>query len=659
MNLFIKIFGFCSLFLLGRFLQTCSFPFHVIICLLIYRGFKGLKINQARYFSYEARDPWIEHPDICRVDWLNKIIKSTWPLLQTDVLSLLKDLSEKITKKYFTPGIELFLEQFGQRHPRIIGIKVLEVMDRNKIFIDVFLEHISDSILKVKLFTEWKIIKWTVVDLKRLDIKGTLRFEFELTNINGLPEISKIFLSTIEIPAIDISLGVISDLLLIDVVIEYFIDHFCQSYLKFPKKLELYNDASLSEMKPSLPLGVLSILIQEATKLPNKDRFGLLSDVSDPYAVLSLFVDSKPYRYQTQVIDDDLNPKWNYLCQVPIEDVNTISHATLTVMDKDLVTKDDHLGSCNIFSHEMMDTVRTHRLYEFWRNLVCEEKQGGKVKISMTFSKLLSKRSSLNMTEGLLSIYIDSCQNLSLLENRHPYWKLKVMVGKDVSMSRNIQMSSHPIYCEKFVFYVKNPTVDTLKIDLINLKNNKNGGSFTRKVSQLDNSDWSLSNLHVEDLVSQTPAGQTQDPKILLSCEYSSIHHTQKTLHTMESIAPKQKEVKNMRKIAENKLDSLFLSSKRKSKEDNDTCCLLDISILYQSQISKLFIMIHSLKRTNLFFSNFSNKLLLKIRKKNTRIKIDLNTENISQNELKIDRKLEYKLEKTSVNQSKLEVKIL
>ena len=110
----------------------------------------------------------------------------------------------------------------------------------------------------------------------------------------------------------DISLGVVSDLLLIDVVIEYFIDHFCQSYLKFPKKLELYNDASLSEMKPSLPLGVLSILIQEATKLPNKDRFGLLSDVSDPYAVLSSFVDSKPYRYQTPVIDDDLNPKWNY-----------------------------------------------------------------------------------------------------------------------------------------------------------------------------------------------------------------------------------------------------------------------------------------------------------------------------------------------------------
>jgi len=65
------------------------------------------------------------------------------------------------------------------------------------------------------------------------------------------------------------------------------------------------------------------------------------------------------------------------------------------------------------------------------------------------------------------------------------------------------------------------------------------------------------------------------------------------------------------------------------------------------------------LKRTNLFFYNFSNKLQLKIRKKNTRIKIDLNTKNISQNELKIDRKLEYKLEKTSVNQSKLEVKIL
>lgn len=79
--------------------------------------------------------------------------------------------------------------------------------------------------------------------------------------------------------------------------------------------------------------GILRVHVVEGKNLENKDLIGK----SDPYAVLKV----GSIKVETPVIDNCLNPKWDFWCEFEIV---PNSELKVEVWDRDDGTKDDFLG---------------------------------------------------------------------------------------------------------------------------------------------------------------------------------------------------------------------------------------------------------------------------------------------------------------------------
>ena len=174
-------------------------------------------------------------------------------------------------------------------------------------------------------------------------------------------------------------------------------------------------------------------------------------------------------------------------------------------------------------------------------------------------------------------VYVDSCKNLSKLGNSHPYWKLRIAVGKSVRLSQSVQMSSHPIFCERFVFLVESPDKDCLTLDFFNMKNDKSGGSFRIRISEIWRDHLTLSKLLTRELVTKSPTGQRKDPKLIFSCEFKKLLHTSEIVHKLNFALPSRQSLKKVWKKAEQRIfepkdqnvrleDPLLSEGRRESK---------------------------------------------------------------------------------------------
>ena len=62
--------------------------------------------------------------------------------------------------------------------------------------------------------------------------------------------------------------------------------------------------------------------------------------VSDPYATIDFVADRALHRFKSFTVKDNLNPVWNFVTQVPVEDIATVSDINIKLFDKDEFTKD-------------------------------------------------------------------------------------------------------------------------------------------------------------------------------------------------------------------------------------------------------------------------------------------------------------------------------
>ena len=397
-----------------------------------------------------------------------------------------------------------------------------------------------------------------------------------------------------------LNLGDFSKFLFIDHLLNYHIQQFLEENLKFPKRLEIFYNPFKEKCRHKLPKGVLNIVIEEARNLKNMDRYSLSSsDVSDPYAILAMST-SRYYRYQTPVVMDSLNPKWNYLCQIPIEKDNNVSSISITVMDKDVATSDDYLGSCVIFKEEIIPIITSNSSKEIKRKLDQKnQKKHGEIKIFISYSEVDFKKGSKDeFFEGILSVYVDSCFDLMQYENSHPYWKLKLAVGREVCSSNEIQMSSNPMFNEMFNFLVKNPKTDNLMINLINQKNERNGGFYKEQVKNILVKENYIDESYLKDLISNSPIGLKKDPKILLSFEFSYLKHSEETLIKLRQNIPIQRLPSIIDKGLSN-MKSKFKERRHSSK----SVPLLYLSVTYVIKESLLMIYLRKLEKLNLLNS--------------------------------------------------------
>ena len=641
------------LYFLGYFGQNLS----LISNLLVVTTICGLSYMSTNIWPEENSGhpslPWMTYPDIEKTEWINKIIRIIWPLSLHETRRFLQELSHCLTRDYFSPGIKFVINSRALNYPRVVGVKTHEVQERAKIVTDLHLEYESDSLVSIHLLTNWAVAE-IKLDISRIYLKAHLRLECELNTMQGSDLLQGIKVSALEFPQTDISFGLLTAVLGVDRVVKHYITQFLESYLMFPKKYELYTNSGKTEV-PVIPLGVLNIFVDKAKGLLNKDKLSL-SGRSDPYVLVSFSVDCRQHNFQSQTINNSLEAAWKYMCQVPVEDLNTLSSLSFKVRDADLFTVDDHMGSTEIPPQQLEFIEKP---LETWKKLYLHGKPAGKLKIMVSFSPCTEKKeeraSADPRRQGLLTLFVDSCQNLSKLSNRHPYWRLKSSLGDNVQLSRSVQMTSSPVFCEKFVFIVRDLKREQVKVSVHNVKNNEVGGQLSWEVSSIAQSGRTLSQLTRMELNTKSPAGQKKDPNILLGLEYRQLSHHPHLL----SLFPTHSKKKILRiseeKLLKNQISILETSTVGVTR----TTVLLELSLHYHAHSSSLRLLVNSISFLNtaedLVFlqidlkrgklqKNLSNTLTVDTRQKGQKVKTN------------IDKKCEYKMERSGLRHFKLKV---
>ena len=104
--------------------------------------------------------------------------------------------------------------------------------------------------------------------------------------------------------------------------------------------------------------------------------------VSDPYATISFLVDNTLNRFKTFIIKDNLNPEWNFLCQTPVEHLESVSDINIRLFDKDDFSKDDNLGEVSVPKSVIKRSSDQRAEQDFWLMLTNTEKGSVRTKVS-------------------------------------------------------------------------------------------------------------------------------------------------------------------------------------------------------------------------------------------------------------------------------------
>ena len=238
------------------------------------------------------------------------------------------------------------------------------------------------------------------------------------------------------------------------------------------------------------PDGVLSVTLVEARQLVNKDLTLLGQGVSDPYATLQFTADKTVARFRTATVNNCLDPVWDHLCQTPVESLATVSDLTVRLYDKDKFTADDPLGDCVVPVSVVRRAHSTQTEQDFW--LMLNNVASGSVRLRVSWSSLATRPVRHKDEAALVVVCLHSCHNISSSSSsssshldQAPDPVVSVSVNKATKVSSKSYGNSDPIFEERLLLFSDNPTVDDVKIDVIDMKTDKVAGSVTVELSQL------------------------------------------------------------------------------------------------------------------------------------------------------------------------------
>jgi len=105
---------------------------------------------------------------------------------------------------------------------------------------------------------------------------------------------------------------------------------------------EVVKDTQSDPLPPLEEIFVLTVTIQSAKNLPNKDVMGK----SDPFCIVTANPKGKKQSWSTKVIENDLNPTWNE--QTSFVFFERCQEIKFEVFDWDEGTKHDKCGHCTL-----------------------------------------------------------------------------------------------------------------------------------------------------------------------------------------------------------------------------------------------------------------------------------------------------------------------
>jgi len=134
--------------------------------------------------------------------------------------------------------------------------------------------------------------------------------------------------------------------------------------------------------KGQVHAGLAFVKVLRGSGLPNLDNTARLGvDKSDPYVKLT----SGRAACQTQVVYDSMEPVWNEMLQLNIDDASR--PISLSVWDKDFATNDDHMGDADIPLAGLQAGVATLMVLPL-HNVPLGNKRGAKVEVEVSWNPL-------------------------------------------------------------------------------------------------------------------------------------------------------------------------------------------------------------------------------------------------------------------------------
>ena len=231
------------------------------------------------------------------------------------------------------------------------------------------------------------------------------------------------------------------------------------------------------------PDGVLTVTLVEARQLVNKDNTLLGQGVSDPYATLQFTADKVVARFKTATVNNCLSPVWDCVCQTPVESLDTVSDLTVRLYDKDRFTADDPLGDCVVPVSVVKRAHFSQTEQDFW--LMLNNTATGSVRLRVSWARLSTRPVRHKDEAALVVVCLHSCHNISSSQDQAPDTVVSVSVNQATKVSSKSYGNTDPIFEERLLLFSDNPTVDDVKIDVIDMKTDKVAGSVTVELSQL------------------------------------------------------------------------------------------------------------------------------------------------------------------------------
>uniref|UniRef100_A0A8B9HCI1 Extended synaptotagmin-2 n=1 Tax=Astyanax mexicanus TaxID=7994 RepID=A0A8B9HCI1_ASTMX len=428
--------------------------------------------------------PWVHFPDVERVEWLNKTVHQMWPYICQFVDKLFRETIEPAVK-----GANAHLSSFcfskidmGDKPLRVNGVKVYtENVDKRQIIMDLQISFIGNTEIDVEIRKYY--CKAGIKSIQTLDINWTgLTNMLDIPGLNGLCD------------------GVIEDII--------------SSNLVLPNKITvpLVGDAQLAQLRFPIPKGVLRVHFLEAQNLLAKDKFlkGLIKGKSDPYGVVKI----GNQLFQSKVIKDCLNPKWNEVYEALVNDQQNIE---IELFDED-PDEDDFLGRLTLDLNELQKEKKVDEWF------VLDEVSSGKLHLKLEWLSPLSTSDTLDqglssiraekghandgLSSALLVVHLDSARNLPVSIYLSIYLSISIYsylyilqsakkvssdpsplvqfrVGHKTFESKTRYKTNEPVWEEAFTFLIHNPKSQELEVEVKDERHECSLGTMTLPLTQL------------------------------------------------------------------------------------------------------------------------------------------------------------------------------
>nr|NP_001262921.1 extended synaptotagmin-like protein 2, isoform D [Drosophila melanogaster]AGB96301.1 extended synaptotagmin-like protein 2, isoform D [Drosophila melanogaster] len=433
---------------------------------------------------------WVYFPDVERCEWLNKILKQVWPNANHFARTLVKETIEPnvalALANYKMHGFRFDRIILGTIPPRIGGVKIYDKnVDRNEIIMDLDLFYASDCDINFYLggmkggIKDFQIHGWVRVVMKPL--------------IRSMPLVGGLQIFFLNNPNIDFNLVGVIDFMdmpgLSDLLRRIIVEQI-GNVMVLPNKLpiSLSEEVSAVALKMPEPEGILRIHVVEAKDLMKKDISVLGKGKSDPYAIINVGAQE----FKTQIIDNNVNPKWDYWCEAVVE-VSQHAILVLRLFDWDRTSDDESLGRASID----IASVIKKGVVDSW--LTLEDAKHGLLHVRLQWYKLTADPNDLqqilletqllrvtSMSSAVLSVFIDSARHLKQARSSSkpdPY--LVCSVNKQKQQTAMIMRDDSPVWEQGFTFLVSNPDNESLNIKIYDQKTGNDIGQYTYTLSTL------------------------------------------------------------------------------------------------------------------------------------------------------------------------------